>query len=47
MKIKITYKVCRVEFSATATCVSEAYEYLQAIIKANAINFPRQAETLS
>lgn len=38
---------CRVEFSATATCVSEAYEYLQAIIKANAINFPRQAETLS
>lgn len=47
MKIKITYKVCGVEFSATATCVSEAYEYLQAIIKANAINFPRQAETLS
>ena len=47
MKIKITYKVCGVEFSATATCVSEAYEYLQAIIKANAINFPRQEETLS
>ena len=47
MNIKITYKVCGVEFSAMATCVSEVYEYLQAIIKANAINFPRQAETLS
>ena len=47
MKIKITYKVCGMNFEAIANNVCEAYKYVEAIIKANAINFPRQEETLS
>lgn len=45
--IKIIYKVCNVEFEALAENISEAYKYIEAIIKSNKLNFPRQAETLS
>lgn len=45
--IKIIYKVCNVEFEALAGNIAEAYKYIQAIIKSNKVNFPRQAETLS
>ncbi|WP_251316697.1 hypothetical protein [Flintibacter muris] len=45
--IKVIYKVCNVEFEALAGNISEAYKYIQAIIKTNELNFPRQEETLS
>lgn len=47
MKIKITYKVCGMTFEAIANNIYEAYKYVEAIIKANAVNFPCQEETLS
>lgn len=45
--IKVTYKVCDIEFEALAENIAEAYKYIQAIIKANESSFPRQAESLS
>lgn len=47
MKIQITYYVCGVSFEAVAGTISTAYEYIQAIVKANQISFPNQEEALS
>ncbi len=47
MKVKITYKVGGMNFEAVADNIANAYEYIKAIIWANELNFPRQAETLS
>lgn len=33
MKIKIIYKVGKMEFKATADSIAEAYEYVRAIVK--------------
>lgn len=33
MKIKIIYKVGKMEFEATADSIAEAYEYVRAIVK--------------
>lgn len=47
-KIKIIYKLIDgVHFTAEATTLSEAYKYISAIIKTNALMFPRMEETLS
>ncbi len=47
-KIKIIYKVLDgVRFTAEATSLSEAYKYVSAIIKTNALSFPKPEETLS
>lgn len=47
-KIKIIYKVLDgVHFTAEATSLSEAYKYVSAIIKTNALSFPKPEETLS
>lgn len=45
--IKITYKVCSVEFEAKVNSISEAYKYIQAIIEANKSSFPNNQEFLS
>ena len=34
MVLKITYKVCGMPFTAVADNIAQAYEYIQAIIKA-------------
>ena len=47
MTLKITYKVGGMGFTAVAENIAQAYGYVQAIIKANALNFPNQEETLS
>lgn len=47
MVLKITYKVGGFEFAATAENIAQAYEYIQAVIRANSLNFPNQEETLS
>lgn len=47
MILRITYKVGGVGFTATAENIAKAYEYTQAIIEANLLNFPDQEETLS
>lgn len=46
-KIKITYTVCGMDFTAETSNISEAYEYLKAIVKKENINFPDQEGTLS
>lgn len=46
-KLKITYKVCGVEFSAITETIAEAYRYIVAIIKANEVSFPNRDHTLS
>lgn len=45
--IKITYTVCGMDFTAETSNISEAYEYLKAIVKRENINFPDQEGTLS
>ena len=47
MVLKITHKVCGMPFTAVADNIAQAYEYIQAIIKAESLNFPNQQETLS
>ena len=47
MVIKITHKVCGMPFTAVAENIAQAYEYIQAIIKAESLNFPNQQESLS
>ena len=47
MVLKITHKVCGMPFAAVAENIAQAYEYTQAIIKAESLNFPNQQETLS
>lgn len=47
MILKITYKVCGMPFTAVAENIAQAYEYTQAIVKANSLNFPNQEGTLS
>ena len=47
MVLKITHKVCGMPFAAVAENIAQAYEYIQAIIKAESLNFPNQQETLS
>lgn len=46
-KIKITYTVCGMDFKAETSSISEAYEYLKAIVKREKISFPNQEVTLS
>ena len=46
-KIKITYTVCGMDFTAETSNISEAYEYLKAIVKKENINFPDREGTLS
>ncbi len=47
-KIKIIYKVLDgVRFTAEVTSLSEAYKYVSAIVKTNALSFPKPEETLS
>ena len=48
MKIKVTWKIQGMEFSAISDTVAEAYEYVKAIVKAEkSRNFPNTDETLS
>lgn len=47
MKVKITYKVHGMNFEARADTISEAYEYVKAIIKANPASYVGQEEALS
>ncbi len=47
IKIKITYTVCGMDFTAEANTISEAYEYLKAIVQNECISFPDSEETLS
>lgn len=47
MVLKITHKVCGMPFTAVADNIAQAYEYIQAIIKAESLNFPNQQESLS
>ena len=47
MVLKITHKVCGMPFAAVAENIAQAYEYIQAIIKAESLNFPNQQESLS
>lgn len=46
-KIKITYTVCGMDFKAKTSTISEAYEFLKAIVKKEHINYPDQEGTLS
>lgn len=46
-KIKITYTVCRMDFTAETSDISTAYEYVKAIVMRENISFPNQDETLS
>lgn len=48
MKYRITYKVFNsVEFYAEADTISQAYEYIKAIVDDKKIIFPNREETLS
>ena len=47
MKFKITFYVWGKKFSAVADTIAEAYEYVEAIVRANEIRFPNIPETLS
>jgi len=47
MIFKITYKLYGVEFSAEARSISQAYEYIYAIVKANDLNLPCWEKALS
>ncbi len=46
-KVRITYTVCGMDFTAEVSTVSEAYEYIKAIVVKERINFPDREETLS
>lgn len=46
-KLKITYTVCGMDFKAETSNISEAYEFIKAIVKKEHINFPDQEGTLS
>lgn len=46
-KIKITYTVCGMDFKAETSNISEAYEFIKAIVKKEHINYPDQEGTLS
>lgn len=46
-KIKITYPVCGMNFKAETSNISEAYEYIKAIVKRENVTFPDQEGTLS
>lgn len=47
MKIKITWTIQGMDFEAIANTISEAYEFIKAIVKAKKDNFPNSDETLS
>lgn len=46
-KLKITLKVCGVEFYATAENIAAAYRYVEAIINSHPVEFPNSDLTLS
>lgn len=46
-KMRITYTVFGMGFTAEASDISAAYEYVKAIVRRENINFPNQDETLS
>ncbi len=47
MKIRITYTVYGMDFIAETSAISEAYEYLKAIVEKELITFPDREGTLS
>lgn len=47
MKIKITWTIRGMHFEAVTNTISEAYEYVKAIVKAEKTSFPNTEETLS
>ena len=47
MTLKISYKVGKVVFDTIVNNISEAYEYIKAIINKEEIFFPNQYEALS
>lgn len=46
-KLKITLKVCGMEFSANAENIATAYRYVEAIINSHPVEFPNSDLTLS
>lgn len=46
-KLKITLKVCGVEFSAITETIAEAYRHIEAIIRSHPVEFPNGDSTLS
>ncbi len=47
IKIKITYTVCGMDFIAETSTISEAYEYLKAIVEKELTTFPDREGALS